>query len=84
MGKIKKKLKKLIKKKKKKEEEEEDDVVHKLQTDATMISRATPLDPPIMETIRLGVMAMHLVIRFLIHFFILRSKNPIKATPSLN
>ena len=79
MGKIKKKLKKLIKKKKKKEEEEEDDVVHKLQTNAMMISRAAPLDPPIMETIRLGVMAMPLVIRFLIHFFILRSKKPYKS-----
>ena len=60
-----------VKKKKKKK-----DIVHKLQTDAMMISRDAPLDPPIIATIRLGVMAMHLVIRFLIHFFILRSKKP--------
>ena len=64
---------------KKEKEKRKEDIVHKLQTDAMMISRAAPLDPPIMETIRLGVMAMHLVIRFLIHFFILRSKKPYKS-----
>lgn len=41
-----------------------------------MISRPAPEEPPMMETIRLGVIAMHRVTRFLNHFFILMSKNP--------
>lgn len=41
-----------------------------------MISRPAPADPPIIETMRLGIMAMHLVIRFLSHFLILSSKKP--------
>lgn len=41
-----------------------------------IISLPDPEDPPIIETIKLGVIAMHLVIRFLNHFFILRSKKP--------
>ncbi len=45
-------------------------------TDAMMISRPAPEEPPMMETIRLGVIAMHRVIRFLNHFVILMSKNP--------
>lgn len=45
-------------------------------TDAMMISLPAPCDPPIMETTRLGVMAMHLVIRFLSHFLIFSSKKP--------
>ena len=41
-----------------------------------IMSRPAPADPLIMETMRLGVMAMHLVIRFLSHLFILRFKKP--------
>lgn len=40
------------------------------------MSRPAPEDPPIIDTIRLGVMAMHLVTKFLSHFLILRSKKP--------
>ena len=38
--------------------------------------RPAPADPPMIETTRLGVIAIDLVIKFLVHFFILRSKNP--------
>jgi hypothetical protein len=41
-----------------------------------MIRRPAPLEPPMMETTRLGTMAMERVIRFLSHFFILMSRNP--------
>ena len=53
-------------------------------TDAMMISRPAPDDPPMIETTRLGVMAMHLVIRFLTHFFILRSKKPYRFYRQMN
>lgn len=52
------------------------DKILKIQTEAMMIRRPAPDDPPITETIRLGVMAIDLVTKFLIHFFILRSKKP--------
>lgn len=45
-------------------------------TDAMMINRLAPDDPPIIETKRLGKMAMHLVVRFLSHFLIFKSKKP--------
>lgn len=49
------------------------------------MSLPAPDDPPMIETIKLGVIAMHLVIRFLNHFFIFRSKKPCKIiTRSLN
>jgi hypothetical protein len=41
-----------------------------------MMRRPAPLEPPMMETTRLGAMAMQRVIRFLSHFFILMSRNP--------
>jgi hypothetical protein len=41
-----------------------------------MMRRPAPFDPPMMETTRLGKMAMQRVIRFLIQVFILMSKNP--------
>lgn len=41
-----------------------------------MMRRPAPFDPPMMETTRLGAMAMQRVIRFLSHVFILMSKNP--------
>lgn len=41
-----------------------------------MISLPAPDDPPIVETTRLGVIAISLVNKFLNHVFILRSKNP--------
>lgn len=47
-----------------------------IQTDAMIISLPAPDGPPIIETIRLGVMEMHLVIKFLSHFLILNSKKP--------
>ena len=47
-----------------------------IQTDAMTISLPTPADPPIIYTIRLGVMAMHLVTKFLSHFLIFKSKKP--------
>lgn len=50
--------------------------IRELPTDEMIISLAAPSDPLIMETIRLGVIAMHLVIKFLNHFFILRFKKP--------
>lgn len=45
-------------------------------TEAMMISLPAPDDPPIVETTRLGVIAISLVNKFLNHVFILRSKNP--------
>lgn len=42
------------------------------------MSRPAPEEPPIIDTIRLGVMAMHRVTKFLIHVFILRFKKPYK------
>ena len=45
-----------------------------------MIRRAAPEGPLMMETIRLGVMAMVLVIKFLIHPFIFKSKKPCMTT----
>lgn len=50
--------------------------VERVQTEAIIINLLAPEDPPIIDTTRLGVIAIHLVIRFLFHFFILRSKNP--------
>ena len=47
-----------------------------VRTDAMMMRRPAPFDPPMMETTRLGAMAMQRVIRFLSHVFILMSKNP--------
>lgn len=41
-----------------------------------MISRPAPEEPPMIETMRLGVIAIHRVIRFRSHFLILISKNP--------
>jgi hypothetical protein len=46
------------------------------RTDAMIMRRPAPFDPPMMETTRLGAMAMQRVIRFLSHVFILMSKNP--------
>lgn len=45
-------------------------------TDAMTMRRPAPLDPPMMETIKLGTMAMLRVIRFRSHCFILMSRNP--------
>lgn len=45
-------------------------------TDAMMMRRPAPLDPPMMATIKLGTMAILRVIRFLSHCFILMSKKP--------
>lgn len=45
-------------------------------TDAMIMRRPAPLEPPIMETTKLGTMAMLRVIRFRTHFFILMSRNP--------
>ena len=45
-----------------------------------MIRRPAPEGPPMMETIRLGAMAMVLVIKFLIHPFIFKSKKPCITT----
>jgi hypothetical protein len=45
-------------------------------TEAMMMRRPAPLEPPMMETMRLGAMAMVLVIRFRSHFLILMSKKP--------
>jgi hypothetical protein len=47
------------------------------RTDAMMMRRPAPFDPPMMETTRLGAMAMQRVIRFLNHVFILMSKKPL-------
>jgi hypothetical protein len=44
-----------------------------------MISRLEPEEPPTMATTRLGAIAMHLVIKFLFHLFILMSKKPYKT-----
>lgn len=41
-----------------------------------MISLPAPEDPPMIETIKLGVMAINLVIKFLSHFLIFNSKKP--------
>ena len=41
-----------------------------------MMRRPAPFDPPMMATTRLGAMAMERVIKFLIHVFILMSRNP--------
>lgn len=50
------------------------------QTDAMMMSLPAPEDPPIIATIRLGVMAIALVIRFLNHFLIFKSRKPCKMS----
>lgn len=44
--------------------------------EAMMISFAAPEDPPIIQTTKLGAMAMHLVNRFLNQSFIFNSKKP--------
>lgn len=41
-----------------------------------MISLPAPEEPPMMETTRLGAMATILVTKFLIHFFIFKSRKP--------
>lgn len=41
-----------------------------------IMSLPAPEVPPMIETIRLGVMAMHLVNKFLAQVLILRSKKP--------
>lgn len=45
-------------------------------TEAMIISLPAPDGPPIIDTTRLGVIAISLVNKFLNHVFILRSKNP--------
>ena len=56
-----------------------------IQTDAMIIiSFAAAEDPPMIDTIKLGVMAMHLVIKFLSHFFIFKSKKPYDSKPVIS
>jgi hypothetical protein len=45
-------------------------------TDAMIMRRPAPEEPPMIATIRLGVMAMLLVNMFCCHFFNFISKNP--------
>jgi hypothetical protein len=45
-------------------------------TDAMMMRRPAPLDPPMMATIKLGTIAILRVIKFLNHCFVLMSKKP--------
>lgn len=47
-----------------------------IQTDAMTINLPAPEEPPMIDTIKLGVIAMHLVIKFLSHFLIFKSKKP--------
>lgn len=53
-------------------------------TDAMTMRRPAPLDPPMMETIKLGTMAMLRVIRFRSHCFILMSRNPCRYMEKKN
>lgn len=55
-------------------------IVDSKTTEAMIISFPAAAEPPIIETTRLGKIARVLVKKFLIHGFILRSRNPYKRT----
>ena len=48
-------------------------------TEAMIISLAAPEDPPMMQTIKLGAMAMHRVTKFLNQSLIFKSRKPCKT-----
>lgn len=45
-------------------------------TEAMMINFPAPADPPMRATIKLGIIAKHLVKKFLSHGFSVKSRNP--------
>jgi len=49
-----------------------------------IMSLPAPEEPPMIETTRLGAMATILVTKFLIHFFIFKSKKPYQQQPNKN
>jgi hypothetical protein len=53
-------------------------------TDAMIIRRPAPEEPPIIATIRLGAIAMVRVMRFCCHFFIFMFKNPCLKSSIIN